>query len=80
MQTKLTLRLEEGLIEKAKAYSKRTGKSVSRLVADYFTVLEAVAASDAESLPPKTRSLLGALSGASLDEADYRDHLESKYR
>ncbi len=79
MQTKLTLRLEEELIERAKAYSKRTGKSVSRLVADYFAALDPVAALTNDRLPPKTRSLLGALADTSLDEEDYHDHLASKY-
>ncbi len=34
--TKLTLRLPESLIEKAKTFSQQTGKSVSQIVADYF--------------------------------------------
>ena len=41
MQTKLTLRLEQRLIRRAKAYARRTGKSVSELVADFFGRLEA---------------------------------------
>ena len=36
MQTKLTLRLDDWLIRKAKRFSKKTGKSVSKIVADYF--------------------------------------------
>ncbi len=36
MQTKLTLRLDEALIQRAKAEARRTGKSVSQLVAEYF--------------------------------------------
>ena len=39
MQTKLTLRLEEQLIERAKAHAKKRGKSVSQMVADYFALL-----------------------------------------
>jgi hypothetical protein len=79
MQTKLTLRLEEELISRAKAYSRRTGKSLSRLVADYFSLLEPMD-SRADQLPVKTRSLFGALAGARLDEGDYGDHLATKYR
>ena len=41
MQTKLTLRLEQRLIRRAKAYARRTGKSVSELVADFFGRLDA---------------------------------------
>ena len=39
MQTKLTLRVDEKLVKKAKAYAKKTGKSVSQLVAEYFSLL-----------------------------------------
>jgi hypothetical protein len=40
MQTKLTLRLDKALVEKAKSYARRTGKSVFQMVADYFACLE----------------------------------------
>ena len=39
MNTKLTLRLEDHLIESAKEYSARTGKSVSRIVSDFFEII-----------------------------------------
>ena len=83
MQIKLTLRLEQRLIRRAKAYARRTGKSVSELVADFFGRLEApteetTAPVAAES--PAVQSLVGALAGARLDEADYRAHLAEKYR
>ena len=68
MMTKLTLRLEETLIEQAKAYAKRRGKSLSQVVADYFTHLEAEEPPIEPDLPPLTRSLHGALRGASIDE------------
>jgi hypothetical protein len=79
MQTKLTLRLDTRLIRRAKAYAGRRGKSVSTVVADYFAALDAPAGSPPE-LSPKVLSLLGALSGSHLDEADYRRHLERKHR
>ena len=41
MNTKLTLRLDDQLILKAKRYSDRSGKSVSQLVADYFSLIDA---------------------------------------
>ncbi len=79
MQTKLTLRLDARLILRAKRYAKRSGKSVSSVVADYFAALGAPS-DDVASLPPKVQSLLGALGGASVDEADYVRHLEVKHR
>jgi hypothetical protein len=84
MNTKLTLRLDEDLIQKAKRYSDASGKSLSKLVADYFALIETARDEDRGALPPKVRALLGALApasgGPSADERDYRRHLEEKHR
>jgi hypothetical protein len=84
MNTKLTLRLDEDLIQKAKRYSDASGKSLSKLVADYFALIETARDEDRAVLPPKVRALLGALApasgGPSADEGDYRRHLEAKHR
>ncbi|MDL1984388.1 MAG: DUF6364 family protein, partial [Deltaproteobacteria bacterium] len=40
MNSKLTLRLDEDLIQSAKSYSAKTGKSVSKIVADYFALID----------------------------------------
>ncbi len=79
MQTKLTLRLDANLIRRAKRYAKRSGKSVSTVVADFFAALD-TPADEPGSLPPKVRSLFGALGTTPLDESDYARHLEQKYR
>jgi hypothetical protein len=80
MSSKLTLRLDESLIERAKLAAGRSGKSVSQMVADYFTLLETPGASPPPVLAPRTRALRGALRGANLDEDDFHRHLEEKYR
>jgi hypothetical protein len=83
MQTKLTLRLDAALIRRAKAYAEARGKSVSQVVADFFTALEPgeqAEASAAAELPPITRSLYGRLAGADVDEEAYHRHLEEKHR
>jgi hypothetical protein len=80
MATKLTLRIEEQLIERAKAYSKETGKSVSQLVADYLAALPHRQSGEPVRQTPIVRSLRGMLRGAVLDEQAYRRHLEEKYR
>ena len=77
MQTKLTLRLEEQLIERAKAHAKKRGKSVSQMVAEYFALLDRE--DRPETLAPLTRSLHGALRSSAVDEDTYREHLEEKY-
>ena len=80
MQTKLTLRLEEELIRRAKSFAKRTGKSVSQIVADYFASLEGRTPAEHEAeLTPVVQSLKGALRGAHVDTEDYHRHLEDKY-
>lgn len=81
MQTKLTLRLEDRLIRKAKQYSKKTGKSVSKLVADYFSSIdEGSKAKGNIELSPRLRSLYGCLAGKGVSEEDYRRYLEEKHR
>jgi hypothetical protein len=80
MHAKLTLRLEQDLIQLAKSYAARTGKSLSQIVADYFALLTAKPAEEEASTTPLVGSLRGALRGADVDEADYRRHLEEKHR
>ncbi|MDP9120455.1 MAG: DUF6364 family protein [Acidobacteriota bacterium] len=80
MRTKLTLRIDEDLIRRAKTYSRQSGKSVSQLVADYLAILpEHAEQRTFPALTPIVKSLLGALEGAPADELDYRLHLEEKY-
>ena len=82
MQTRLTLQMDDKLIAHAKAHAKKRGKSVSQLVADYFSMLEKIE----KKPPPKkeygsiTESLKGALKGAKVDKEDYYRYLEEKYR
>jgi Family of unknown function (DUF6364) len=80
VNTKLTLRLDDALIQSAKRHSSRSGKSVSRLVADYFALIDSQEAATATELTPRVRSLTGVLSGARINELDYRRHLEEKHR
>ena len=87
MQTKLTLRLDEDLIEDAKAYAAEHGRSVSQLVADYFQALSARRRTDA---PATTAQATPILDGLTLllasrttreppAEDDYYRHIEAKH-
>lgn len=74
--TKLTLSVDEHVVERAKAYASTRGTSVSSLVQ---TLLDLVAS------PPRTArrapvlsKLRGSLRRGTV--ADYRKHLERKYR
>jgi hypothetical protein len=70
--TKLTLRLDARLIERAKAYASGQDRSLSQLVADYFSHLAPAAAAGAARKPatgrkpsgPITAGLRGALRSA----------------
>jgi Family of unknown function (DUF6364) len=77
--TKLTLRMDPELVRRAKTYARKSGKSVSAIVADFFELLD-----DKEKRPsrltPTVRSLLGVMESSTLDERDYRQHLERKHR
>ncbi len=80
MQTKLTLRLEDHLIEQAKQYAVAAGKSLSQLVADYFKMLASENCVTTHPATPITQSLRGLLKDSTVDENDYRKHLEEKHR
>lgn len=73
---KLTLSVDEKIIERAHRYSQRNNTSISQLVSRFLAHL-------AESGPhgpysPTVRRLIGILpSDVSVD--DYRDHLERKH-
>ncbi|GKT06741.1 DUF6364 family protein [Desulforhabdus sp. TSK] len=79
MQTKLTLRLDDWLIRKAKRFSKKTGKSVSKIVADYFEKLDAPLSDETEKITPKVASLKGILKASGVAEEEYHRHLEEKH-
>ena len=80
MNTKLTLRLDDQLITKAKRYSDRSGKSLSQLVADFFSAIDAEEDIPGTQISPRVRSLRGAFKGSTATEEDYRRYLEEKYQ
>ncbi len=77
MQTKLTLRLENALIQQAKNYAKQHDKSLSQVVADYFQIL--TQQNKNPVIAPVTKSLIGILDASNVDKNDYKKHLEEKY-
>lgn len=80
MNTKLTLRLDDRLIQQAKRYADRSGVSVSQLVADYFALLAGDETLPGPELTPRVRALVGALQAADVTREDYQRHLVEKYR
>ncbi|MBT4638751.1 MAG: antitoxin [Deltaproteobacteria bacterium] len=79
MQTKLTLRLEKQLVELAKEYASSQGKSVSKMVADYFILLNKNQDTQSEELAPIAQSLKGSLGKTKVNKSNYKKYLEEKY-
>ena len=79
MQTKLTLRLDDDVIDKAKKIARKRGKSLSKLVAEYFNHISAKEPESEDELSPIVKSIYGSLHGAGINDNDYKKHLEEKY-
>lgn len=80
MNAKLTLRLDDRLIRNVKRHAAKSGKSVSKLVADYFALIDANEDASEIKITPRVHSLIGSLKGATETEEDYRRHLEDKHK
>lgn len=79
MKRKLTLRLDDNLIEEAKKYAKSKNTSVSQLVADYFKAIDSQKKHKKPDFSPITSSLIGVLKESSATEEDYKSYLEEKH-
>lgn len=72
--TKLTLLVEEEIVEHAKRYSEQHGTSLSRLVSQALSRLPA----DGPALSPAVSRLIGLLP-ADVSMEEHRDHLSKKH-
>ena len=79
MNTKLTLRLDDHLIASAKEYSAKTGKSVSKIVSDFFVIIKNEKLKKNKSTTPTVQSLKGILKNTNVAKSDYKNYLEEKY-
>ena len=71
--------MEKALIDKAKVFANASGKSLSKVVADYFSLLNQDKKSTEIKITKKVSSLKGVMKDHSTDEKDYKKHLEEKY-
>jgi hypothetical protein len=69
MVTKLTLTLDNKIIEQTKIYAHQNKISLSKLVEIYFRSLSATPERRAETIPPITRKLSG-IAGLSTGKSD----------
>lgn len=60
MTSKLTLTVEKSVIEKAKSYAKKTGRSLSELIEKYLDTITSEE-NDDEELSPKMKKIVGAV-------------------
>jgi len=79
MNTKLTLRMDESQVRRAKEEAARRGKSVSQMVGEFVDSLSS-SPRDEKELPPITASLVGVLKGHRVSESDHKQHLQEKHR
>jgi hypothetical protein len=80
MNAKLTLKLDEEVIEKAKAYAERRGTSLSRIVEGYFAGLTQKQQS-VRRPPGVVGELAGLLTGLQIEDEKegYAEYLTKKY-
>ena len=81
MNSKLTLKLDKQVIERAKLYAERRGTSLSQIVEGFFIGLAATEAPRKAKLPGVVGDLAGVLAGVEIDDPkrEYADYLEKKY-
>lgn len=81
MDTKLTIRLDNDVIERAKSYARSQNISVSRMIESYLDSVTQIKSKDIE-ITPLVKSLSGVIkidSDFNLKK-DYGDHLSEKYK
>lgn len=79
MDTKLTLKLDNSVIEQAKTYAKNKNTSLSKLVESYLGLL--VDPQNIQEVTPLVKSLSGVIElPKNLDyKKEYKKHLTNKY-
>ena len=76
---KLTLSVDERVVERAKQYARKRGTSVSGLVEQLLDLAASGSGSaQADMTPPVLSRMRGSLKG--IDRTDYRLYLERKFR
>ena len=78
MTTKLTLTMEQEVIERAKIFARNSGRSLSGVIEEYLDVITRDA--NQEHLSPKLKQLLGSvkLPEGFNDKEEQRTYLEQK--
>lgn len=82
MDTKLTLRLSDNVIERAKIYARNHKISLSKMIESYLDSITTQKEEEKTSITPLVESLSGVIDLPSdFDyKKEYRDHLVEKYK
>ena len=82
MNTKLTLNLEQSIIEKAKHYAKSQNTSLSKLIENYLQKITFNSKNEKEKITPLVKSLSGIIDlPKDFDhKKNYADYLVKKYK
>lgn len=79
MDTKLTLKLDKKIIERAKIYASEKNVSLSKLIENMlFRITDSK--SYKSEITPLVESLSGILPKIDFDKEDYTDYLDKKYQ
>jgi hypothetical protein len=73
MNTKLTLTIEQTIIERAKKYARKKGRSLSDIIENYLKVITKEEANTNGEIMPITKSLRGSFKAPS--DFDYKKEL-----
>jgi hypothetical protein len=73
MDNKLTIKLDNQVIEKAKLYARKKNTSLSKLIESYLELLTTANNSESEEVSPLVKSLSGVLDSKAIP--DYKNHL-----
>lgn len=79
MNTKLTLKLDQEIIKKAKDYAKNKNTSLSKLIENILSRMTS-SGDFSSQITPLVDSLSGIIDADKINEDDYKSFLEEKYK
>lgn len=74
MSTKLTLTIDQSVIDKAKKYAAESGRSLSDIVETYLKVITTEQDRAADPITPTVKSLMGSFKAP--EDFDYKEELQ----
>ena len=79
MDSKLTLKLDQSIIEMAKVYAKAKNISLSKMIENYLKAITKKQSKEIE-ISPLVESLTGVIKPMDDDKKDYANYLTQKYK